>query len=400
MRLWEPHTHYRTSLSNLPCALTLSTLGTSVVTFTLTLTVPSLVIYQAATAAGWSMRQTGSWFFAIFVAGGLMQLVLALGYRQPIGAGVSTVATAFLVHALPGVSPEEAVGAYLLCGGLMIALAWSGILDQLMRAIPQEIVFGMLAGALLRFETGIMPELTHAPLHIGAIIAAWLLAHRLWRDVVPPVAVALAVGLLISALGSDPLHPHLTFEITRPVFIRPQLTQHAFFSLSVPLLMLVLSQNASAMGTLWAHGYCLPVRAITFCTGVFSLLSACLGAQGVSMAAARSAVAGEPSAHANPNLRYGVMVIDAVMMLASAVWVTTLVSLFARLPLGMIRVIAGLALLPIVRHALVCAVANDRYRCGGFIALAVAASDVSWLGLNAVFWSLVIAPLLSWVLDR
>src|SRR5688572_1708859 len=103
-------TCYREGLAGLPHALTFSTISTGIVTFIMVLTVPFPVVYQAATGAGWTTAQTGSWFFAVLATGALMQLALTIGYRQPLAVGVSTVATAFLVHALPGMTVEEAVG--------------------------------------------------------------------------------------------------------------------------------------------------------------------------------------------------------------------------------------------------------------------------------------------------
>jgi benzoate membrane transport protein len=173
---------YRTSLQNLPGALTFSTVSTGFVTFIMVLTVPFPVVYQAATEAGWTSSQIGSWFFAVLATGALMQLVLTLGYRQPLAAGVSTVATAFLVRALPTVTVEEAVGAYILSGILFLLLGITGVFGRYLDAIPQEVVMGMLAGALLRFETDVFQEVVKAPLLVGPAVVAWLVASRLGAD--------------------------------------------------------------------------------------------------------------------------------------------------------------------------------------------------------------------------
>jgi benzoate membrane transport protein len=99
-------------------------------------------------------------------------------------------------------------------------------------------------------------------------------------------------------------------------------------------------------------------------------------------------------------MRYGAMVVDAACVLASAVVATTMVGVFNALPIGLIRVVAGLAMLPVVVQALVHAVGGGRARFGGFAALVIAASNVSVLGVSSVFWALVLAPILSLILDR
>jgi len=189
-------------------------------------------------------------------------------------------------------------------------------------------------------------------------------------------------------------------SLTLPQFHVPRFTLEAFLSLTVPMLLLVSAQNASAIGALWARAYRPPINAITLCTGAFTVLTALLGGQGVSLGAQRSAVAADPSVHADPARRYGALIVDALCVLVSAAFAMTVVGVFALLPAGMIRVIAALAMLPVVIHALQQAVVEARYRFGGFFALVIAASDVQWLGVSAVFWALVLAPALSVIMDR
>jgi len=402
-RVWgavEANTCYGESLRSVAPALTFSTLSTGLVTFIMVLTVPFPVVYQAAAEAGWTSAQTGSWFFAVLAAGGIMQLALTLGYRQPMAAGVSTVATAFLVRALPAVSVQEAVGAYLLCGVLFVVLAFTGVFGRYLDAVPQEIVMGMLAGALLRFETDVFQEIAKAPLLVGPAVAAWLVSTRLRSRFIPPVAAALAVGVTVALLAEPGSGSGIAWGVTVPELYRPDFTLNGFLSLTVPLALLVASQNAAAIGALWSLGYRPPANAVTLATGVFSVLAGFMGAQGVSLGAQRSAVAADPSVHPRVDMRYGASVVDAVCVLASAALATTMVAVFNLLPIGVIRVVAGLAMLPVVVHALAQALVGTRFRFGGFLALVIAASNVSLFGVSSVFWALVLAPLLSLVLDQ
>jgi predicted benzoate:H+ symporter BenE len=57
-------------------------------------------------------------------------------------------------------------------------------------------------------------------------------------------------------------------------------------------------------------------------------------------------------------------------------------------------------MLPVVVHALAHALVGTRFRFGGFLALVIAASNVSLFGVSSVFWALVLAPLLSLILDQ
>jgi len=62
--------------------------------------------------------------------------------------------------------------------------------------------------------------------------------------------------------------------------------------------------------------------------------------------------------------------------------------------------VAGLALLPVLLRALERTFAPRLYRFGSLLAMAIAASGFRMLGIGAVFWALVLPPLLSLLLDR
>jgi benzoate membrane transport protein len=216
------------------------------------------------------------------------------------------------------------------------------------------------------------------------------------RGLVPSLAVALAVGLVLALWLHPPSGPVLRGVLTLPVATAPTFTLGAFLSLALPMLLMVLSsQNATGIGVLWAMKYDPPVNAITVATGVFTMLTAPLGGHGVCLGGPRAAIAAAEAAHPDPHLRYGAVVVDAVLLLVGGLFATTLVSLFRLLPLGMIRVIAGLAMLPVIQQGLEQGFRSGRHRLGTLFALVIAASDVQWLGVSAVFWALALSPVLS-----
>ena len=95
---------------------TTSTLGAGFVAFLLGATGPALLVYQAAANANYPGEVIDSWFFAIFVGGGLLSLLLAFLYREPICGAYSIAGSALLVTVLDKYSLSEAVGAFLVSG--------------------------------------------------------------------------------------------------------------------------------------------------------------------------------------------------------------------------------------------------------------------------------------------
>jgi benzoate membrane transport protein len=401
MELWERETQLRSSLRDLPRALTHSALGTGLVTYTMVLTIPSVLVFQAGQSAGLSDAQTGSWLAATFAAGGLMTLLLSLLYRQPIVAGVSAVGAAFLAQALRGFTPGQAAGAYLLQGALIVLIVPTGLYPRLVRAIPTEVVLGMLVGVLLRFATGLFAELAATPVLAVPIVAVWLVAWRWLGRWVPPVVVALLAGVALSLALRAEGGPAWVWALTVPVWQPPAASLDAALALAVPLVLIALTtQNVSAIGVLRAEGYRPPISAITLATGLFSAAAAPFLGQGVSLGVQRGAVVADPAAHADPGLRYGAALVDGVLLLSSAAFATTIVALFQRVDPAVMRVVAGLALLPVLLRCLERAFAPREQRFGSLLALAIAASGFRVLGIGAVFWALVLPPLVSRVLER
>ena len=405
MVLWEHDTRLASSLRDLPRALRPSTLSAGLVAATIGVSGPPLLVYQAGLRAGYAPQELGSWFFAIFCGGGLFTLLLALAYRQPMTGAFSIAGAALLLQVLPQFGLHQAVGAYLLAGALITALAASGWFERLMGLVPQEIVLAMLAGVLLRFGVDLFPQLVQAPLLVGGTLAAYLLGHVLPRGI-PPVALALGVGVAL-AFALHAVHPHapdaqpVTWALTLPRFYGPEFSLNGFLSLSLPLVLLALSsQNATGIGVLWAQGYRAPLHAITWATGLLSLLTGAMAGHGVNLATPMTALCADPSAHPDPELRYGAAVVTGVVWIACGLLGLTMVGVIAFLPAGLILTVAGLGLLPVILQSLQRAFGANRHRYGCVFALLIAASNATWLGIGAAFWALLLAAPVSLILDR
>jgi benzoate membrane transport protein len=312
----------------------------------------------------------------------------------------SIAGAALLVQTLPRFGLHAAVGAYLIAGALITALALSGGFERLLRLVPLEIVLGMLAGVLLRFGADIFPQLVKAPLLVGLTLLAFGLAHRLPRWL-PPVLVALAAGVAASLFTHDYPARAIPVTFTLPEFYAPTFSLDAFLSLTVPLVLLALSsQNATGIGVLWAQKYKAPVNAITLATGLASLLTAPMAGHGVNLATPMTAICSDASAHPDARLRYGAAVVNGVLWIGAGCLGLTLVALIEVLPQGLILTIAGLGLLPVILRSLSESFGAGRHRFGCLFALLIAASNTQWLGIGAPFWALVLASGMSLLIDR
>ncbi len=366
-----------------------STVGAGFVAFLLGATGPALLVYQAATNAGYPTGVINSWFFAIYVGGGLLSLLLAYLYREPICGAFPIAGSALLVTVLAGYSLPEAVGAFLVSGVLVALIGFSGLFDSIMERVPNEVIMGALAGILLHFGVEVFTAVPGQPLLVGSMIATYLFALR-FISAPPPALLALLVGVVVAGLGGQFDIGDVSLSLSRPVLVWPAFDPTALLSIALPLTLLaVATQNAPGVGILWANGYRPPVNAITIYSGLGSVLTAPLVGNGLNIAAPMTAVCAGPDSHPDPEYRYLATVAQGLFFIAFGLAGATAVSLIRALPTALIVSLAGLALIPVILQALRLSVGQTKHTLAAGIALFVGASNLTILGINSAFWAIV-----------
>ena len=394
----EPPGDVARNLRDLPRYATSSTLGAGFVAALLGSTGPALLVYQAASGAGYSDAVISSWFFAIFVGGGLLSLLLTLLYREPICGAYPIAGSALLVTVLGEYGLSEAVGAFLVSGVLVTLLGITGLFDALMERVPNEVLMGALAGILLPFGIEVFALLPSQPLLVGSMVLAYLVGVRLVRAV-PPALLALVAGFVVARASRRFEAGNLEFALSRPVLVAPPFDWGAVVSIALPLTLLaVATQNAPGVAILRANGFSPPTNAITIFSGIGSILTAPLVGNGVNIAAPMTAVCAGPESHPAPEGRYVATVTQGLLFAAFGLAGATVISLIGALPAAFVAGVAGLTLLPVILQALRFSVGGENHALAAGVALLVGASGLSILGINSTFWALVAGVVLAKVL--
>src|SRR5580692_3299681 len=108
------------------------------------------VILEGLTAVGASPAQAASGLMALAIAMGVCAILLSLWRREPISIAWSTPGGALLASsALPEGGFPAAVGAFLVCGALIVIAGLWRPLGRAVAAIPSSLANAMLAGVLL-----------------------------------------------------------------------------------------------------------------------------------------------------------------------------------------------------------------------------------------------------------
>ncbi|AFY19850.1 benzoate/H(+) symporter BenE family transporter [Pseudomonas sp. UW4] len=358
---------------------------------------PLVIIFQAADTAHLSRELLSSWVWAISIGSALLGIGLSLRYRVPIIIAWSAPGSALLVALLPGISMNEAVGAYLLSSLIIFLVGLSGAFDRVISKLPGAIAAAMLAGILLRFGTGLFVSLQGKPGLVLAMFTTYLVCKRL----LPRYAVmaVLVVGCAIAMLTGQLHREALVIGLATPVWIAPQFSLGATLNVALPLVMVALTgQFVPGMAVLRASGYTTPASPIIACSALGTALLAPFGCHGLNLAAITAAICTGREAHEDPGKRYVAGVVGGFCYLVLGIFGATLVSLFAAFPKELIAALAGLALFAAIAGALANAMAVPNDREAALVTFLTTASGMSLFGLSAAFWGLIfgmVAHLLS-----
>ena len=175
-----------------------------------------------------------------------------------------------------------------------------------------------------------------------------------------------------------------------------------FLAIAVPLAILVVgAENAQATGVLLAEKYKAPVNAMTIISGIGGILSGFLGGHNANIAGPMTAICSSDQAGENREGRYAATVINGALFAAFGVFAGAVVPLILMLPGPLIGAVAGLAMINVLVMAFQSAFSKAAgYQIGAFVALIIAMSNISVLGISAPFWALLIGAIVSMLVEK
>ncbi|MFM8191913.1 MAG: benzoate/H(+) symporter BenE family transporter [Actinomycetota bacterium] len=349
---------------------------------------PIAILYQAAEAGNLSAEITNSWLFAVFLGSGLFGLILSLRFGIPIVGSWASTTTALLVTGLVDHNFSDVIGAYFGASILLMIVGFTGAFDRIIRAIPHSIIMAMLAGVLFLFGLKIFTSTRVNPLLGFAMILIFVFGRTFkWRA---PVLAAFLIGLAIALIQKKVNLPKLDFSVTSPVWTSPTFSAGSFFTLTIPIFLMVMTtQNAPGIALLKAVNYRPPINQIVHFGGTLSLLGAGFGGAGVNLSAMTATIAISPDSDPNPQTRYFAGVSSGIAYVIAALFAGIFSALYGAFPIELTAILAGLALLPVITNALSEAIERRDYRESAIFTFLVTASGVSGFNIGAPFWGLL-----------
>lgn len=377
----------------------------------------ALILYANGNTCGWSTTETISWIFACWFFGPVIGLILTLKYRLPIPGAWSISGAAIVVSgAAAGFSLPQLCAGFLMSGILVLVLGLTGLINKVMGFLPMPIVMGMTAGCLFKFVTNDVgyiytwaSDLTGDNvkfLTIGfAAIAVFLVASKFKAKlkVVPPILAALltvVAGVAVYGLYDTSALAGLQF--TGPKFIGFDFSRAGgvFISVSLPLTFLVIgAENAQATGVLQSQGYTAPVKMMTIMSGIGGIITSCFGGHNANIAGPMTAITASRESGENLESRYAAGVVCCLFCSIIGIFASIVVPFLNTMPINLIYLIAGLAMIAVILSSLQDAFRNKKFQMSAFFAFVVALSQKSFLGIGSAFWALLVGVVVAAVLE-
>lgn len=356
------------------------------------------LIYQSVINLGGSSELVASWIFALGICLAATSSLLSLIYRIPILIAWSTPGAALLIASVQGFTLNEAIGAFMVSGLLILLSGISGLFAKLMNKIPLQLASAMLAGLLVNFTINLFNQANTQPLLILLMFLTYLISNRFFAQYA--MISVLIVGITMIALFADVTIPS-TFIATELVFITPTFTFEAIFSIALPLFIItMLSQNLPGISVLKVHHYKTPISPILTVTGFVNCVAAPFGVYAINLAAITAAICMSDAVHEQPKQRYWAVVMASIFYLLMGILAGTLMVLFDSLPREFIIALAGIALINTVKSSLHEAMkTSDLLSEASFVTFLISASNINLLGINSLLWGLM-AGLLILILNK
>ncbi len=349
-------------------------------------------------AVGASPEEAASGLLSLCIGQALLAGLLSWRFRLPLSFAWSTPGAALLVAA-EGTTGSfgAAIGAFIVCGLLILVSGLWAPLGRAMTRIPMPLAGAMLAGILFPICIAPVTAVLHEPLLAAPVIIVWLLLVRwLPRWAVPAAMLVAIMGVVISA-GSEwmtgaTLAPG--FTLTLPTF-----DPLVIVSLGVPLYIVTMAgQNVpgfAVLTTLGCQG--VPARTVLVASGAATALTAPFGGYALNLAALTAALMAGPDSHPDPTRRWVAPIAGGVTYVLLGLGAGVATALVSAAPPILIIAVAGLALLGAFTTGLVSAFEVPETRLTAAVTLIVVASGVVVLGIGSAFWGLLVGALVMLV---
>jgi benzoate membrane transport protein len=327
--------------------------------------------------------------FAIYVFGGIFSIVLPLRYRMPIVGAHTITGVTFLATVTSSFSYQELIGSYIVAGALMFMVGIFGVFSKLINYVPKQIISAMLAGMIMKYLVNFVLAI-NSLLLIGCLSVFSFFVFLKWNKRIPPVVAAIFTALIILLLTEPLTINTMAANFTIPTIKTPSFSPRTFFSVSIPLALLILSNDAAVgLGALEQNNYRPPINRIIALSGIFTIIAGFFGGQSANVAGMMNAVCADDDAGPRKQ-RYLAAITSGIIIIIFGLFSWKIVPFIQALPKPFISILLGLSLLGVFGNSLNLSFSNPKLKFGTMFAFIIAASNITVFNISSPIWSLLI----------
>lgn len=369
-------------------AMTVSNLVAGIVAVIVGYTSGIALLIQAAQASGAGQQELGSWLLAVGLGTGITSIGLSLYYRMPVLTAWSTPGAAVLTASVAGYSMPEIIGGFIVCAGLLLFTAVTGLFTALVNRIPSALASAMLAGILLNFGVSLFQTYASELVLFSVMVAVFLIGKRFSPRYT--MLLVLVIGISTVLVNEPQRFSSLTLSVTTPIWTTPEFSLSAITSISIPLFIVtMLSQNLPGVTVMRSNGYHPNINAVLGNIAGVNLLLAAFGGFAFNLAAITAAICMSDEADPNRKYRFMASVSAGVLYIITGLFGASIAAMFLAMPNEFITLLAGLALLSIITANLYSAVEQSEQREAATVTLLITLSGIAPLGLSSAVWGLL-----------
>jgi len=397
---WEKGPGLRAGIADFKKYVTVKSVTAGFIAAVFGCTGPALVTINAAMNAGFTQVEAVTWLFGIYFFGGCISIFMALYYKTPIVGAFTIPGASMLGVTLMGYSLNEAGGAYIISGVIVLILGVTGLVKIAMKWLPLPIVMGMIAGAMLRFGTGIVTSTAALPIICGAALVGFFIPIFLKKF--PPVLGAMVFGVAALIITGGFNMADASFSYIAPQLVLPHFNPALVLSVSIPIAALVIGGdgNAQAIGVLYTQKYKVPINAMTVISGFGGIAAGLVGAHNANIAGPMTAICSSEAAGDAKEGRYTAAVMNGIFFGSFGVLASFAIAFVRVIPGQLIGVLAGLAMINVLISCFQGGFNTGKCKMGAFAALIIAASNVTILSIGSAFWALIGGVLVSLICEK
>ena len=371
---------------------------TGIITAMLGCTGAAVLLIDAAKTAGASRPELISWVFAVYLLGGIMSITLTLMYKTPLIGAHSISGAAFLGTAAAGFTLPQLSGSFIMAGLFILVIGVTGIFTKFMELLPKTIVSAMLAGLVLNYVGKIVPAVKEMPFVGLLALTGFFIVPKISKKL-PPAIGAMAFGLIGLLLWS-PIGSLGNISFVAPQMVKPEFSLLGLISIAIPLGILILSNDlAVALAALKQNGFRPPVTLTLVISGLGTALAGLFGGHALAVGGMATALTSSDESGPKKHRYWAALVAGTAFGLFGIfAWFTT--GVIQMLPAAFISLVAGFSLLGVFIASIQAAFSKSTYRFSTAFAFVIAASNITFLGISAPIWSLLLGAFAVWVLGE